>query len=1029
MKKRFGRLSAFLLAVCLCVSGASGVMADKTEDELVERSQNESDAVTQPKITYIDQDGTGRTIQVILENYQGSTDVTDVMFAVWSEKSGQDDLIWHSASNENGVYTYALNTDEHNDDLGVYWVHAYARKTDGTMQMLLASSCYVERIERTLPEVQTALDASENYCDIQVSDYLMPFYGESLMVAVWSTTGGQDDLTWNTLQRTGSTTYQYTCAIREHRTAGEYQAHVYLRRKTGEMQLLAIKSFTVSGSICQNVRVEEIDQANGRCRVSIEGVSAPSGIQKVLVPVWSRPDQSDIVWYTAAKVGNNYQVDMNVANHGYNTGKYQIHVYTVSGNQIQENKWQANVEFYASEASVSASATDTGYRLEATSVEIPGGTDKVQFAVWSEVNGQDDLKWHAANYQKSSRSAIFNLALKDYRDFGRYQVHAYAQSPNGKMTFLGSTVFQLQEPSANKLDISVNNEQGKFTITIGDINCAGGIQKIMVPVWNASDQSDIVWYQAVKNSEGEYVVNSDISKHQYHLGNYQVHVYLYDVNGFVARVNIGNMTFSSGTADIRLVDDPEEILYHVIVEGVNIPAGPKRVMMAAWSAQNGQDDICWYTAAAGNSNTYEVNVDIRNHKTLGKYYVHVYAETWGGQMIFLGEAKGLAVEEAAVGAISVSNRNESEGTFDVTINVTGSASGVSTVQVPVWCAGDQSDIVWYTAQKKGNAYTVTVNVSNHKGNLGTYKINSYITMGNGIVVGPDCLTYDFNPANFLCVLNDSGRGSRRVVLKNVASNISKVMFPVWSDTSGQDDIVWYTAVKNAEGTWEAVIYSRNHKDSGTFRVHAYVNDQWVRATSFNFPASEFSKNGWYYENGYKLYYQNDQLVTDVSGIIGPQSEYLAKINRVTCTVTIYAKDGDNGFIIPVKVFTCSVGLPGTETPLGTYHTLAKYRWHELMGPSYGQYCTRIVGGILFHSVAGYNMTSYNLSAADYNMLGSPASHGCVRLCVRDAKWIYDNCGLGMAVVIYDSADPGPFGKPATIKIPAGQTWDPTDPNI
>ena len=73
------------------------------------------------------------------------------------------------------------------------------------------------------------------------------------------------------------------------------------------------------------------------------------------------------------------------------------------------------------------------------------------------------------------------------------------------------------------------------------------------------------------------------------------------------------------------------------------------------------------------------------------------------------------------------------------------------------------------------------------------------------------------------------------------------------------------------------------------------------------------------------------------------------------------------------------------------------------------------------------MTSYNLSAAEYNKLGSPASHGCVRLCVRDAKWIYDNCSLGMQVIIYDNPNPGPFGKPATIKIPPTQNWDPTDP--
>ena len=154
-----------------------------------------------------------------------------------------------------------------------------------------------------------------------------------------------------------------------------------------------------------------------------------------------------------------------------------------------------------------------------------------------------------------------------------------------------------------------------------------------------------------------------------------------------------------------------------------------------------------------------------------------------------------------------------------------------------------------------------------------------------------------------------------------------------------------------------------------------------------------------------------------------QSSYYIKVNRKQCTVTVYAKDGANGYIIPVKRFACSVGLPSTPTPIGTFYTPAKYRWHVLMGPSYGQYCTRITGSILFHSVAGRNMTSYNLNARDYNKLGQPASHGCVRLNVRDAKWIYDYCPLKTKVTIYDSSNPGPLGKPATIKIPAGQTWD------
>lgn len=215
-----------------------------------------------------------------------------------------------------------------------------------------------------------------------------------------------------------------------------------------------------------------------------------------------------------------------------------------------------------------------------------------------------------------------------------------------------------------------------------------------------------------------------------------------------------------------------------------------------------------------------------------------------------------------------------------------------------------------------------------------------------------------------------------------------------------------------------------------YKIRAYrtVNGKNVYG-SFSSVYTKY-RYGWKYVNGYKLYYDNNgKLVKDVSGIIGKQSSYYLKVNRKTCTVNVFAKDGNKGYILPVKTFTCSVGLPATPTPTGTFYTMAKYRWHTLMGPSYGQYCTRIVGGVLFHSVAGRNMTSYNLNARDYNNLGSPASHGCVRLTVRDAKWIYDNCSLKTKVTIYDSTYPGPFGKPATIKIPANQTWDPTDPAI
>lgn len=215
------------------------------------------------------------------------------------------------------------------------------------------------------------------------------------------------------------------------------------------------------------------------------------------------------------------------------------------------------------------------------------------------------------------------------------------------------------------------------------------------------------------------------------------------------------------------------------------------------------------------------------------------------------------------------------------------------------------------------------------------------------------------------------------------------------------------------------------REDGTYLTNMWkkINGKW-----YYFLKDSKMVTGWKYIGKYKYYFDsNGGLVQDLDGVIGRQSSYKITVNRAKCQVMVYASDG-SGYNIPVKTFACSVGLSSTPTPTGTFSTSQKLRWHTLMGPSYGQYCTRIVGGILFHSVAGYNMTPHNLSAAEYNKLGSPASHGCVRLCVRDAKWIYDYCVIGTTVVISDTADT-PFDKPATIKIPASQNWDPTDPNL
>ncbi len=182
-----------------------------------------------------------------------------------------------------------------------------------------------------------------------------------------------------------------------------------------------------------------------------------------------------------------------------------------------------------------------------------------------------------------------------------------------------------------------------------------------------------------------------------------------------------------------------------------------------------------------------------------------------------------------------------------------------------------------------------------------------------------------------------------------------------------------------------------------------------------------------YVNGYKLYYDmKGNLIRDVDKIIGTQSSYIIKVNKQCNTVTIYARDGSGGYIVPVKACICSCGEP---TPTGMFYTPEKYRWKVLIGPVYGQWSTRIYGGVLFHTVYYYtNENNKTLCITAFNKLGSLDSMGCTRLLCKDAKWIYDYCRLGTQVTIYNSSDPGPFGKPSVMRLPSWHTWDPTDPN-
>ena len=114
---------------------------------------------------------------------------------------------------------------------------------------------------------------------------------------------------------------------------------------------------------------------------------------------------------------------------------------------------------------------------------------------------------------------------------------------------------------------------------------------------------------------------------------------------------------------------------------------------------------------------------------------------------------------------------------------------------------------------------------------------------------------------------------------------------------------------------------------------------------------------------------------------------------------VYRWTGD-GYKERIATFKCCVGAPSTPTPQGTFQGSGQAggRWYYFKDFNcYAQYAWRIQGGILFHSVT-YSRPNEN-SGGSTRSLGRAESHGCVRLTVSDAKWIYDNCPMGTTVVV------------------------------
>lgn len=125
-----------------------------------------------------------------------------------------------------------------------------------------------------------------------------------------------------------------------------------------------------------------------------------------------------------------------------------------------------------------------------------------------------------------------------------------------------------------------------------------------------------------------------------------------------------------------------------------------------------------------------------------------------------------------------------------------------------------------------------------------------------------------------------------------------------------------------------------------------------------------------------------------------KTPYLIYLSLSKQTTYVY-KNIDNSWSLK-KEFLCSTGIEGQETPKGIFYITNRGDWfYSDEFKQGGKYWIQFMGDYLFHSVPFDESQSTVLD----DTLGTPSSHGCIRLKVDDVKWLYDNLPNDTKIII------------------------------
>ena len=691
--------------------------------------------------------------------------------------------------------------------------------------------------------------------DVVISNVSAPYGVSVVSVPVWSEANGQDDIIWYTATQQANGTYKVSVDSSRHKdSVGKYNVHLYYVRNDG--QLVGVGGTITNVSVIKpqgKISIQNRNSETGDFDIVVSGISSPGGLKTVSLPTWSEANgQDDIKWYTAERQADGtYRKRVRISDHNHVQGEYNVHLYYVQndGRLVGVSGTKTTVSLGKPKGTISIQNRnkETGdFDIVVSGISSPGGLKSVSLPTWSTVNGQDDIKWYDAERQADGTYRK-HVRLSDHNNVeGEYNVHLYYVQNDGQLVGVSGTktTISIEKPKAQgKISIqNRNNETGDFDIVVSGIVSPGGLKGVSLPTWSeANGQDDVKWYTAERQADGTYRKRVRLSDHNNVQGEYNVHLYYVQNDGKL--VGAGgiktNVSISKPQGKISIQNRNSETGdFDIVVSGIVSPGGLKSVSLPTWSEANGQDDIKWYDAERQADGTYRKRVRLSDHNNVeGEYNVHLYYVQNDGSLVGVSGTKTtISIEKPKVqGKISIQNRNSETGDFDIVVSDIVSPGGLKTVYLPTWSeANGQDDVQWYTADRQADGtYRKHVYARDHNNVQGEYNVHLYYVQNDGKLVGAGGIKINVSiskPQGKISIQNkNNDTGEFDIVVSGIVApeGLKTVYLPTWSEANGQDDVQWYTADRQADGTYRKHVYARDHKNNaGEYNVHLYyLNNQ------------------------------------------------------------------------------------------------------------------------------------------------------------------------------------------------------------